>query len=89
MANPVFVDCIENTWTLVATNVTVGTIHKVDVSPYGYLQTYRVSGGAAPTLRSEGVPIFDQGRSAEISSSEGIDVYLYSMVDRGMVRVDL
>lgn len=89
MANPTFIDCLEEVWIKVATNVTTGLIHKVDLSPYGYLQTYRDTGGAAPTLKSEGVPAFEKSRTEEISSVNNIDVYLYSLKDRGRVRVDL
>jgi len=88
MANPIFVDCVKNTWTKVATNVITGLIHKVDLTPYEYLQTYRDTGDPAPALKSDGVPAFENKRSEVISSVAGIDVYLYPIIDNGRVRVD-
>ena len=90
MADPVFVDCIKNTWQKVATNVTVGQIHKVSVSPNVYRQTYRDTGGAAPTLESDGVLVFAKSDSEQISSDAPIDVYIWAYGDNdGRVRVDL
>jgi len=89
MANPVFVDCIEDQWTKVATNVTSGVLHKVTEKPYEYLQTYRLTGGAAPVLKSDGVLAFIDNRYELISSSVAIDVYIYAITGRGRVRVDV
>ena len=52
MANPVFVDCPANTWKKVATNVTLGSIHKISVEPKLYFQTYKNTGEAPPILRN-------------------------------------
>ncbi len=65
MSDPIFVDCPEGEWTKVATDVTSGQVHKVSKTPNVYSQTYRDTGGAAPTLDSDGVLI--EGNSAEIS----------------------
>jgi len=89
MANPIFVDCVKNTWTKVATNVITGLIHKFDPTPYEYLQTYRETGDPAPTLRSDGVVAFEDSKSEVISAIAGIDVYLYPIIDNGRVRVDI
>lgn len=89
MANPVFVTCPVDNWKKVATNVMSGTLHKVDTSPYGYLQTYRLTGAASPTTKTEGVPAFEKSRKEPIASDVYIDVYLYSLVDEGRVRVDI
>ncbi|RLB92830.1 MAG: hypothetical protein DRH26_05330 [Deltaproteobacteria bacterium] len=89
MANPVFVSCIKDSWTKVATNVTTGAIHKFDVTPYEYLQTYRDTGDPAPTLITEGIPAFENSRTDMISATSGIDIYLYPITATGKVRVDL
>lgn len=89
MPNPVFVNCPKNVWTKVATNVNAGFIHKVYLIPYSYLQTYRLTGEAAPTLKSDGVMAFEHSITEEISATAGIDVYLYPITAGGRVRVDL
>ncbi len=90
MSNPVFVDCPANTWTKVATNVVVGQIWRVLTTPK-YLNTYRTTGDAAPTLRSDGTPIFVTGEPdhEKIEANTGIDVYIYSIRKAGRVRVDV
>jgi len=89
MPNPVFVSCPKNVWTKVATDVTTGIIHKVDLTPYEYLQTYRLTGQAAPALKSDGVPAFENRRREVISATVAIDVYLFPIADAGKVRVDI
>lgn len=90
MANPAFVDCTENTWTLIATNVVTGNVRKITNGPT-YLHTYRETGDPAPTLSTEGVLIFVEEESLyePISATSGIDVYIYCISDDGRVRVDL
>jgi hypothetical protein len=89
MANPVFVNCPANTWMRVASNVTTGQVWKSDKSPNLYLQTYRMTGNAAPVNQSEGVPCFHSNVFEEISSSAEIDVYIYAVGVDGRVRVDI
>ena len=89
MADPVFEDINEGAWKKIATNVTSGMVRKVDTSPDKYLQTYRDTGGAAPTLLTEGFPVFVESDSVPISSNIGIDVYLWAIGSDGRVRVDL
>ena len=90
MENPVIVDCPANQLTLVDENVTSGQIHKLYEQPYGYLQTYRINGDAAPTGKTEGVMIFNEFKiTEEISAEQGIDVYLYPITSDGKVRVDI
>lgn len=89
MANPVIKNCNANEWTKVATNVTIGQINRLDKKPNLYLQTYRMAGADAPTEQTEGVPLFVQSDSEEISSSAGIDVYIMAVGDNGEVRVDV
>lgn len=90
MANPVFVDCPAGVWTKVATNITTGQIHKVDVTPQEYLHTYKQTGDAAPTDRSEGVRIFIGANISEIiSHNTGIDIYIFPVLSAGRIRVDL
>lgn len=89
MADPVFVDLPADTWVKVATSVISGQIRRKDLRPT-YLQTYRDTGEAAPTLKSEGVRAFDEFPNREpIESINLIDVYLYSEGIAGRVRVDL
>lgn len=90
MADPVFVNCTEGAWTKVATNVVTGKIWKVNTIPI-YLHTYRDTGGAAPTLQSDGVLIFQEEESTfeEISAANQIDVYIWPIGGDGRVRVDL
>lgn len=86
MAIPVIVACPAETWTLVATNVTSGFVHILDESPAKYYQTYRPTGGLAPTTKTEAVPFTTV---LQISASSGIDVYIMAVVSAGSVRVDL
>jgi len=89
MADPLIVACPAGAWTKIATNVTTGMVHKKLKGPNLYLQTYRDTGGAAPTTIAEGVPVFVGGESAEISASVAIDVYIYPVGAAGSVRVDV
>lgn len=88
MADPVFVNCPKDIWTKIATNVISGTIHAIYSKPK-YLQTYRSTGGAAPTLITDGVRVFKGDIEAEISAGAGIDVYIWCQNADGRVRVDL
>ena len=88
MSNPVFIACPADQWTKIATGVTAGMIHKINVEPH-MLQTYRDTGDAAPTIRSDGVPVFTKEYHEEIKSGQAIDVYLWSDGLAGNVRVDL
>lgn len=85
MANPVFKDCPKNVWTKVATAVTQGVVHIVD-GQASYLQTYRETGGAVPTARTEGVSIVPPGE--RIGAPVAVDVYVYCTGHAGRVRVD-
>lgn len=89
MAIPVFEDCPAGEWTIVATNVTVGQIHMITLTPGLYQQTYRDTGEAAPTLESDGVPAFPGGEPLAISADAPIDVYIWPKGAAGRVRVDL
>lgn len=91
MADPVFVDVPEGQWTPVAQNVVTGLLWKQPNKNSRLLQTYRETGGAAPTLRTEGVQVFTEGETVPevISSSVPIDVYLWSIDDASRIRADL
>jgi hypothetical protein len=88
MADPVFVDCTADTWVLVASNVITGQIWKMLNTPSLYRQTYRMTGGAAPTDSAEGVPVLIGGRDT-ISATAAIDVYIMAVDADGRVRVDI
>lgn len=86
MADPAIVACTQDSWTLVAQNVTAGQIWIIDTRPY-YLQTYVMNGNPAPVGLTKAV--YFQGLNMEISAQAAIDVYLYSRKAAGSVRVDL
>ena len=87
MADPVIENLTADTWTKVATNKTSGQVHILNGLPRNYIHTYRDTGGAAPTLASEGVSF--KGITEEIVASTGIDVYVMALNAAGSVRVDL
>lgn len=90
MANPVWVDCISGQWIKVATAVTSGVVHKHETIAAQYLQTYKLTGEAAPTLITEGVRAFEGKLIEEIGHSVAIDVYIWVVGDiDGRVRVDV
>lgn len=90
MADPIPEALVKNTWKKVATNVTAGRVHALG-GPGRYFQTYRDTGGAAPSSSEsnrvlEGVPF--ESLTEIIESAIGIDVYIYCS-KTGRVRVDL
>lgn len=89
MADPTRVTCTANTWKKVASNVTSGQVGKLNKRPNLYLQTYRMSGNAAPTSGTEGIPVFVNSDSEEISAAAGIDIYIMAVGNDGEVRVDV
>jgi len=89
MANPTTVSCTQNTWVKVATNVKTGMIHKRTKKRSTYLQTYRLTGEAAPTNRNEGIEAFSKCGSISIGSDVEIDVYIMCLGTTGSVRVDV
>lgn len=91
MADPVFVDCTEDEWTKVATNITTGQIHKANEEPFSYLHTYRISGDPPPSGGfEEGIMIFLNNELSEpISFISGIDLYIFCVKVDGRVRIDL
>lgn len=89
MANPVKIECAADVWTMVAENVTGGQIKREKTSPNVYLSTYKMTGGTAPIVASEGSPIFLDGISEIISSSTAIDVYIMPLKVAGSVKAEL
>jgi hypothetical protein len=93
-SNPLIIDCIADVWTKCATNVTSGTINKLYdddeiADPTGFLQTFRITGAVAPTLKSEGVICFENSVNEKIDSSFPIDVYIMALFRPRKIRVDL
>jgi len=86
MADPVLVPCPADQWTKVATAVTIGQIWK-QRTDLEYWQTYRATGGAAPSDLTDAQAWV--GQSAKISAPSAIDVYIYPKKKAGSVRVDL
>jgi hypothetical protein len=87
MVDPSVVACTVDTWVKVATNVTAGYVWILDSAPTSYLQTYRDTGGAAPTNDNDAVLFPPPGMP--ISASAGIDVYIKARGVAGSVRVDV
>jgi len=87
MANPAVVACAKDTWVKVATNVTAGQVHILSGAPSQYSQTYRLTGGDAPTTLAEAVVM--SAVSLPISAAAAIDVYVYAHGAAGSVRVDV
>lgn len=90
MADPAIVPCAADVWTKVATNVSgnpAGFIHVKTQKGVSIEQTYRDTGGAAPTDLSTAIKFVKP--TMEINSSVGIDVYLYPHGKAITVRMDL
>ena len=85
MANPTVVTTALGSWTAVATNVTNITLHRQQTGGRKYAYTYRMTGDPAPTDLSDAQP-FDEPIS--FGPAAAIDIYVYSMVQAGSVRVD-
>ncbi len=100
MSDPAILPIPEWEWTLVASNVTSGFINRLTTTVY-YYQTYRDTGGSAPstptvgTIPEEAVRIFEKSNQAIISASAEVDVYVMcansddDSSDAGLVRIDL
>lgn len=87
MAAPIFVNVTpHDTWTKVATNVKLGSVHRVTVEGR-YFHTYQITGGTAPTDTDDGVEFV--GKSVPIDSAVGIDVYIFCTAINASVRVDI
>ena len=89
MANPLPIVITAGAWQKIATAVFTGQVHRVSTKPTLYLQMYKLTGDAAPTLESEGAVLFQKFPSEEIESPEAIDVYIWAKDRDGKVRVDL
>ena len=92
MADPAITALTVDVWTKVATAVAAGQVHILETAGSEgesliYLQTYRTTGGTAPTLKTEGIPL--NKLSTPIESSFSIDVYIMATGADGTVRVDV
>ena len=88
-SNPVIVPCPLDTWVKVATAVKLGTIHRTSSIPEVYIQTFVLTGEAAPTDDTDAALIFVTQVQSDISSDADIDVYIKARGASGEVRVDL
>lgn len=79
----------ENQWTKVAIGVFTGNIQRLNTNPNIYLQVYKMTGEAAPTLESEGAILFEESSSETIESDDAIDVYIWAKGNDGKIRADL
>jgi hypothetical protein len=88
MPDPTQIQCPEGVWTIVGTDQIFWYIQKMDNRPTKYLFTYRMTGNAAPTAQTEGVPIFMSDEKKLIFALDGIDVYVMALGADGRVRYD-
>jgi hypothetical protein len=88
MADPKVWNLEADQWTKIAGNVTGGTVHVMSTgSGVKLFQTYRTSGNDAPINLDDAV-LLEQPKE-DISSSSGIDVYVYPKDGTAKLRVDL
>jgi len=90
MADPVYpVTAGAHQWTKIVTNVVSGIIRRKDTTSGLILQTYRMTGEAAPTDPAEGVPLFQEYTNFEkISAPAAIDIYVYPTAGNAVFRID-
>ena len=100
MENPNPTTLTDWQWVKVATNVDIGTLHRLE-SRVHYYQTYRITGDPAPTaptigiLQEESVRVFENGNEEPIESDFKIDVYIMTVnyingkSYTGKIRVDV
>jgi len=87
MANPTVIDCPADTWTKVATAITIGGVWIIDTGPSVYRHTYRMTGDPAPT-DNEDAKDFGGREYLPIEDDDPIDVYISPSRKAGRVRVD-
>ena len=100
MADPSVKTIQEWVWLKVATNVVTGMIHRLNAQ-IDYYQTYRLTGGGAPTaptagtLPTEAAKMFTDVQEEPIRALAGIDVYIMgadrddTTSNEGSIRVDV
>ena len=88
MANPVEVAVIAGEWTKVTTAIFLGTIRVLKRGARPMLHTYRHTGDAAPTLRTEGATMSPAQTDYWVLSFWPIDVYIWIDGADGNVRID-
>ena len=93
MGTPVFINLPADTWTKIASDVSVGQVHLVDTAANLIRSTYvQPTGTAAPADNAElGVPAFQDGTVEKMASGSGssMDVYLRPKGVASRVRVDI
>lgn len=95
MANPAIVAIPKDAWLKVAAAVFTGFIRKMSNDPGTYYFTTRIADGLEPAVTNpalptfEGVPVFLEGRNAEIAATESTDVWMFCTDADGKVRVDV
>jgi len=93
MSTPTFIDLPADTWTKIATDISVGQVHLVDTAANVIRSTYvQPSGGTAPADdQALGVPAFQNRTTERMASNSGstMDVYLRPEGAAGRVRVDV
>lgn len=99
MANPDFVECPADTWTILATNVTALEIVKKYVTdsasdvqldqPINYLYTRKDTGFAAPTDKELSHILFLDADKELLEFPVSSDIYVYPIDNAGKVMVDI
>jgi len=89
MNNPVVFECPKGTWVKIATGITNGTVYRLTAANK-YIQTYRVTGDAAPTTKDDGAQLFgvEDQNSARIICDTAADIYVMCVSQDGSVRID-
>ncbi|MCK4818548.1 hypothetical protein KA005_22450 [bacterium] len=82
------VPCPKFVWTLVAENVKQGMIHIPNNSPHKFLQTWVATGDTAPDDNDQSTGAAFVFPGMPIRSNTGIDVYLMSFDNGGIVRFE-
>ena len=85
MPNPVKKTCLANVWTLIAEDQIFGFITKLNTDSSRYLYTYRLTGGDAPTSRTEGTELFIKTDRELRIFLLGCDIYVMSIDGKGAV----
>jgi len=89
MANPTFIDIPEGEWTKVIDANTSGIITLIETNPNKILYARKDTGETAPTLTSEGTPIFIGSIREEFSAKQLSDAYLWPIGGSSRVEVDV
>ena len=89
MSNPTFIDIPEGEWTKVIDGETSGSITLIKTNPNKVLYARKDAGEDAPTLRSEGTPIFLGTIREDFGAKVSSNAYLWPIGGDSRVEVDV